>query len=159
MGYNFLDWSAYALQRQLYEGIPEGLPGAGSCKSGSRCTWNWQTPFNLKSRKTTMNACTPEEETQVSTSVWSSRNRDARVIRNTLWRLSPQAMVHSTCRAQRILTTACIHQQTRRLTCWTMRTPWRRTNCRIVWLKKITWRMQQTHRWLCTTSNARRTPA
>jgi len=49
--YNFLDWSAYPLQRQLYEGIPEGLPGAGSCKSGSRCTWNWQTPFNLESRK------------------------------------------------------------------------------------------------------------
>merc|ERR1712216_271217 len=49
--YNFLDWTAYALQRQLYEGIPEGIPGAGSRKSGSRCTWNWQTPFNLKSRK------------------------------------------------------------------------------------------------------------
>jgi hypothetical protein len=39
--WTFLTWKAPALSMQL----------RSSCKSGSRCTWNWQTPFNLQSRK------------------------------------------------------------------------------------------------------------
>jgi hypothetical protein len=38
----FLSWTAPALLMQL---------ATTSCELSSRCTWNWQTPFNLKSRK------------------------------------------------------------------------------------------------------------